>query len=89
MRPSLPIKEFDDIERSILTLTAILQRMGRPENVVLPPSQIPAFLRHTCGDENDANAKDTIAVTGGLTAEGLKILVKFFQSPAGIVLSFK
>ena len=57
------IKEFDELERSMLTDTSILQWMGRQH----PPtttnsSQIQPLLRHlttllTCGDENDADSK--------------------------------
>jgi hypothetical protein len=76
-----PIKEFDDVERSILTVTSILQRMGRQHPPTTTNSgQIQPFLRHlatllTCGDENDADSKKGVAVTGSLTAEGFWILV--------------
>ena len=36
-----PIKEFDDVERSILTVTSILQRMGRQHSpTTTNPSEI-------------------------------------------------
>jgi len=81
MHPSLPIKEFSDVERSILTITSILQRMRREHSpTTTNSSQIPAFLSHlatllTCDDENDADYKKSVAITGSLTAEGLKLLV--------------
>jgi len=82
MHSSLPIKEFSDVERSILTITSILQRMGRQHSPTTTNSrsQIPAFLSHlatllTCDDESDTDYKKSVAVAGSLTAEGLKLLV--------------
>jgi len=73
-----PIKEFDDVERSILTVTSILRRQHSPTTT--NPSEIQPFLRHlatllTCGDENDPDSKKSVAVTGSLTVEGFQILV--------------
>lgn len=65
-----PIKEFDDIERSILAVTSILQRMGLGwvGNIRLPPPILVKsnrFLCHlatflTCGDENHADSKTSL-----------------------------
>ena len=72
MQSSFPIKEFDEVGRSILTFTSIVQRVGREHcPTTTNRSQIPAFLRHlatliNCSDESDTNAKNDIAVTGSL-----------------------
>ena len=76
-----PVKEFDDVERRILAVTSILQKMDRQHSpTTTNSSQIPPFLRHlatllTCGDETGADYKKSVAFIGSLTAEGLRILV--------------
>jgi hypothetical protein len=75
-----PIKEFDELERNMLTDTSN-QLMGRQHSpTTTKSSQIQPFLRHlttllTGGNENDAGSKKSVAVTGSLTVEGFQILV--------------
>jgi hypothetical protein len=58
-----PIKEFAELERSMLTVVSILLRMCRQHSpTTTNSSPIQPFLRHlatllTCGDENDADSK--------------------------------
>ena len=82
-----PNAAFDLVERRIQTLTSILQNMNRRHSPTSNRSQAPAFLSHlvtllTCDRKDDADAQSSIAVTGSLTNEELRILV-VTQNPVG------